>query len=76
MKKATIEILHEGETVLGSRTAGEYFVREYEDGEEMSGSFHKYLHDAVSHVREYQGMEAEWKAEKENSCGEKMQLSG
>ena len=59
MKKATIEILHEGETVLGSRTAGEYFVREYEDGEEMSGSFHKYLHDAVNHVREYQGMEAE-----------------
>ena len=34
MKKATIEILHEGETVLGSRTAGAYFVREYEDGEE------------------------------------------
>ena len=30
MKKATIEILHEGETVLGYRTAGEYFVREYQ----------------------------------------------
>ena len=29
MKKATIEILHEGETIFGSRTAGEYFVREY-----------------------------------------------
>ena len=59
MKKATIEILHEGETIFGSRTAGEYFVREYENEEEMGGSFHKYLHDAVSHVRKYQDMEAE-----------------
>ena len=59
MKKATIEILYEDETVLGTKTSGQYMVREYEDGEEMSGSFHKYLHDAVSHVREYQGMEAE-----------------
>ena len=31
MKKATIEILHESETVLGSHTNGQYFVREYED---------------------------------------------
>ena len=75
MKKATIEILHEDESVLGSKTSGQYMVREYEDGEEMSGSFHKYLHDAVSHVREYQGMEAEWKVKKEDSCEEKMQLS-
>ena len=59
MKTATIEILNEGETIFGSRTAGEYFVREYENGEEMGGSFHKYLHDAVSHVRKYQDMEAE-----------------
>ena len=59
MKKATIEILYEDETVLGTKTSGQYMVREYEDGEEMGGSFHKYLHDAVSHVREYQGMEAE-----------------
>ena len=59
MKKATIEILHEGETIFGSRTNGPYFVQEYEDGEVMGASFHKYLHDAVSHVREYQGMEAE-----------------
>ena len=33
MKTATIEILEEGETIFGSRTAGEYFVREYEDNE-------------------------------------------
>ena len=54
MKKATIEILHEGETVLGSRTNGQYLVREYEDGEEMSGSFYKTLEGAEAHVREYQ----------------------
>ena len=59
MKKATIEILHEGETVLGSPTSGQYFVREYENGEEMSCSFHKYLHDAVSHVKKYQDMDTE-----------------
>ena len=59
MKKATIEILHEDETILGSRTSGQYFVREYENGEEMSGSFHKYLHDAVSHVKKYQEMDPE-----------------
>ena len=56
MKKATIEILHEGETVLGSRTNGQYLVREYEDGEEMSGSFYKTLEEAEAHVREYQEM--------------------
>ena len=59
MKKATIEILHEVETVLGSPTNGQYFVREYENGEERSGSFHKYLHDAVSHVKKYQDMDTE-----------------
>ena len=56
MKTATIEILQEGETIFGSRTNGEYFVREYDDGTEMSGSFHEYLHDAVAHVRKYQNM--------------------
>ncbi len=59
MKKATIEILHENEIILGSPTNGQYLVREYENGEEMSGSFHKYLHDAVSHVRKYQDMDSE-----------------
>ena len=59
MKKATIEILHEDETVLGSRTNGPYFVQEYEAGEVMGASFHKYLHDAVSHVKKYQEMDYE-----------------
>ena len=59
MKKATIEILHEGETIFGSRTNGPYFVQEYEDGEVMGASFHKYHHDAVSHVKKYQEMDYE-----------------
>ena len=59
MKKATIEILHEDETILGSRTNGPYFVQEYENGEVMGASFHKYLHDAVSHVKKYQEMDYE-----------------
>ena len=54
MRTATIEILHEGETVFGSRTAGNYFVREYEDGEEMGGGFFKTITAAEARVREYQ----------------------
>ena len=57
MKTATIEILEEGETIFGSRTGGEYMVREYEEGEEMGGSFYKTLEEAEVHVREFQEME-------------------
>ena len=39
MKKATIEVLEKGELIFGSPTAGKYFVRRYEDGEEMGGGF-------------------------------------
>ena len=56
MKKAVIEILYEDESVLGSRTNGQYLVREYEAGEEMSGSFYKTLEEAEARVREYQEM--------------------
>ena len=56
MKTATIEILEEGETIFGSRTNGEYFVREYEDKEEMGGSFFKTIGEAETYVREYQEM--------------------
>ena len=45
------------ETVFGSRTAGQYFVREYEDGEEMGGSFFKSITEAEARVREYQNDE-------------------
>ena len=57
MKTATIEILNEGETIFGSRTAGQYLVRRYEDGEEMGGGFFKTIEEAETEVREYQQSE-------------------
>jgi len=54
MKTATIEILNEGETIFGTRTNGEYFVRRYEDEEEMGGGFFKTMKEAETEVREYQ----------------------
>ena len=57
MRTATIEILKKGEVVLGSHTAGEYFVREYEDKVEMSGSFYTTMNEAEAHVRKYQDEE-------------------
>ena len=59
MKTATIEILEEGETIFGSPTNGEYFVRRFEDTEEMGGGFFKTIEDAEACVREYQNGEAE-----------------
>ena len=57
MKTATIEILEKGETIFGSRTGGEYMVREYEEGEEMGGGFFKTIEEAETSVREYQRSE-------------------
>jgi len=53
MKKATIEVLEKGELIFGSPTVGKYFVRRYEDGEEMGGGFFKTKKEAETHVREY-----------------------
>ena len=52
MKTATIEILSEGELVFSSKTNGQYFVREYEDGEEMGGAFFLTMEEAEAYVRE------------------------
>ena len=57
MKTATIEILEEGETIFGSPTNGELFVRRYEDGEEMRGGFFKTIEEAEVRVHEYQKIE-------------------
>ena len=54
MRKAVIEILYDGEVVLGSRAAGKYMVREYEDDLEMGGSFYKTIEEAEARVNEYQ----------------------
>ena len=53
MKKATIEVLEPGELIFGSPTAGKYFVRRYEDGEEMGGCFFKTKKEALQHKREW-----------------------
>ena len=57
MKKATIEVLEPGELIFGSPTAGKYFVRRYEDEEEMGGGFFKTKKEAETHVREYKKSE-------------------
>ena len=59
MKHAKIEILEEGETTIFGNPSGQYFVREYKDDVEMSGSFYKTINEAEAHVREYQN-EQKW----------------
>ena len=51
MRTATVEILGEGEKVLGSRTSGEYMVRRFEDGVELGGEFHYTIVEAGAAVR-------------------------
>ena len=53
-KTTTIETLEPGETIFGSPTAGKYFVRRYEDEEEMGGSFFETIEEAETNVKEYQ----------------------
>ena len=57
MRTATVEILEKGEKVLGSRTSGEYMVRRFEDGLEMSGEFFYTIVEAGKAVREWEGAE-------------------
>ena len=56
-KTATVEILEKGELVLGSPTRGEYMVRSFEDGLEMSGEFFYTIVEAGKAVREWEGAE-------------------
>lgn len=51
MRTTTLEILDEGELIFGCRTNGGYFVREYEDNEEMGGSFFKTEKEANVHIK-------------------------
>ena len=54
MKTATLEVLEPDEKIFGSKTSGEFFVREYLDDEEMGGGFFKTMEEAETEVREYQ----------------------
>ena len=46
-------VLSYKKSLLVSPTAGKYFVRRYEDGEEMGGGFLKTKKEAQQHAREY-----------------------
>ena len=50
MKTATLEVLEPDERIFGSKTSGEFFVREYLDGEEMGGSFFKTEKEAKEYI--------------------------
>ena len=53
MRKATIEVLEEGEVVLGSPIVGRYHVVEYLDDEQVGGQFFKTMKEANEHVSQY-----------------------
>ena len=57
MKTATIEILEEGERIFGSRTAGQYMVRFYEDGVEQAGTFCQIKEDAEVKARNWENQQ-------------------
>ena len=50
MRTATLEVLNEGELIFGTRTNGSYFVREYEDNEEVAGSFFNTEEEAKAYI--------------------------
>ena len=50
MKRATIEVLEEGEMILGSNPVGRYMVTEFEDNVELGGMFFESLADAEEHI--------------------------
>ena len=61
-KRATLEILDQGEKIFGSNTTGKYFVQEFEDDQPKGGQFFKTIQEAEKHMVEYEaGGEADTK---------------
>ena len=61
-RRATLEILDEGEKIFGSPIGGKYFVQEFENDEPRGGSFFKTIQEAETHMVEYEaGGEADTK---------------
>jgi len=61
-KRATLEILDQGEKIFGSNTTGKYFVQEFEDDQPKGGQFFKTIQEAEKHMVEYEtGNEADTK---------------
>ena len=53
MKTAKLEVLEPEDRVFGSKTSGQYCVRLFEDGLEMSGTFFKTEQEAKNYIKEY-----------------------
>ena len=53
MREARIEVLNKDEMVMGTPTTGQFFVREYEDGEEVGGAFFETPEEADRHIEQY-----------------------
>ena len=53
-RRATLEILQDGEKIFGSPTGGKYFVQEFENDEPRGGSFFKTIQEAEKHMVEYE----------------------
>ncbi len=65
----TLEVLDEGERVLGGQNpVGCYSVSEYVDGEHVGGSFHRDIESALDHMRGFNRHGPDW--EDENGQGE------
>ena len=54
MRRATLEILQDGEKIFGSNTGGKYFVQEFEDEQPRGGSFFKTIQEAEKYMVEYE----------------------
>ena len=52
-RRATLEILQDGEKIFGSPTGGKYFVQEFENDEPRGGSFFQTIQEAEKHMVEY-----------------------
>ena len=54
IRRATLEILQDGETIFGSQTGGRYFVQEFENEQPKGGSFFKTIEEAEKHMVQYE----------------------
>ena len=53
MITATLDVLKPEDRVFGSKTSGQYCVRLFEDGLEMSGAFFKTEQEATDYIKEF-----------------------
>ena len=54
IRRATLEILQDGEKIFGSPTGGKYFVQEFENEQPKGGSFFTTIEEAEKHMMQYE----------------------